>query len=117
MAKQGNMVMESSSRGLIRDYAESLAIRVLNFEAPLPILPPKMPVPTYLYSPVAMLIIDGIDSRGRTSETRLLDHDLPPPRLLDHDLPPPRLLDHDLSPPRLLDHELSPMIFQVMTQV
>ncbi|KAK9214124.1 hypothetical protein WN944_006112 [Citrus x changshan-huyou] len=35
------------------------AIRVLNFEAPLPILPPKMPVPTYLYPPVGMLIVDG----------------------------------------------------------
>ncbi|KAK9217556.1 hypothetical protein WN943_006183 [Citrus x changshan-huyou] len=42
------------------------AIRVLNFEAPLPILPPKMPVLTYLYPPVGMLIIDGIDSKGRT---------------------------------------------------
>ncbi|KAL9451624.1 hypothetical protein AB3S75_013231 [Citrus x aurantiifolia] len=42
------------------------AIRVLNFEAPLPILPPKMPVPTYLYPPVGMLIVDGIDSKGRT---------------------------------------------------
>ncbi|KAH9685175.1 hypothetical protein KPL70_013854 [Citrus sinensis] len=52
---------DESLRGSMRE-----AIRVLNFEAPLPILPPKMPVPTFLYPLVGMLIIDGIDSKGRT---------------------------------------------------
>ncbi|KAJ4716755.1 Receptor lectin kinase [Melia azedarach] len=33
-------------------------IQVLNFEAPLPILPPKMPVPTYFSLPVNMSAID-----------------------------------------------------------
>ncbi|KAK9177411.1 hypothetical protein WN944_029433 [Citrus x changshan-huyou] len=37
-------------------------IHVLNFEAPLPALPPKMPVPTYLSPPVNMLTIYSTDS-------------------------------------------------------
>ncbi|KAJ4716754.1 Receptor lectin kinase [Melia azedarach] len=40
------------------------AIHVLNFEAPLPNLPPRMPVPTYLSPPMNMLTIDAIIAEG-----------------------------------------------------
>ena len=39
------------------------AIYVLNFEAPLPILPAKMPVPTYLAPPVSLASLNYGDTR------------------------------------------------------